>query len=97
MKKAVNVDQSVPTEGTDMSDVTDGPVFDANAEAAALKAHTKAIRKKRYQPSQLDRYRGELLQLHQAGVTAAELQRWLRAKKVKVVWSTVWRWLQKKT
>ena len=56
-----------------MSDVIDGPVFDANAEAAALKAHTKAIRKKRYQPSQLDRYRGELLQLHQAGVTAAEL------------------------
>jgi hypothetical protein len=78
-----------------MPDVPDGPVFDVEAEAAALKVRTKAIRKKRYQPSQLDRYRGELLQLHQAGVTAAELQRWLRAKKVKVVWSTVRRWLQK--
>lgn len=78
-----------------MPDVNDDPPFDANAEAAALKAHTKAIRKKRYRPSQLDRYRGELLQLHQAGVTPAELQRWLRAKKVKVVWSTVRRWLAK--
>lgn len=77
------------------SELTDPPVFDAVAEAAALRAHTKAIRKKRYSVSQLDRYRGELLQLHQAGVTATELHRWLRAKKVKVVWSTVWRWLQK--
>jgi hypothetical protein len=78
-----------------MTDTTDTPPFDAAAEAAALKAHTQAIRKKRYYPSQLDRYRGELLQLHQAGVTTAELQRWLRAKKVKVVWSTVSRWLHK--
>lgn len=78
-----------------MTDTNDNPPFDAAAEAAALKAHIQTIRKKRYSPSQLDRYRGELLQLHRAGVTAAELQRWLRAKKVKVVWSTVWRWLQK--
>ena len=56
-----------------MTDTTDTPPFDAAAEAAALKAHTQAIRKKRYYPSQLDRYRGELLQLHQAGVTTAEL------------------------
>lgn len=69
--------------------------FDVEAEAARIRAHTHAIRKKRYRPSQLDRYRGELLQLHQAGITPAELQRWLRAKKVNVVWSTVNRWLRK--
>ena len=73
----------------------DTPAFDVQAELAAIKAHTQLIRKKRYSPSQLDRYRGELLQLHRAGVTVAELHRWLRAKQVKVVWTTVWRWLQK--
>ena len=74
---------------------SDTPPFDVTAEVAAIKAHTQLIRKKRYSPSQLDRYRGELLQLHRAGVTVAELHRWLRAKQVKVVWTTVWRWLQK--
>ena len=60
-----------------------------------MRAHTRAIRKARYLPSKLDRYRGELLQLHRAGLTPAELHRWLRAKQVKVVYSTVQRWLQK--
>lgn len=68
---------------------------DADAEAARLRAHTRAIRKARYQPSKLDRYRGELLQLHRAGLTPAQLQRWLRAKQIQAAWTTVQRWLQK--
>ncbi len=89
------MNSTTPRQSTDPSDPLDQPPppFNAQAEAAALRAHTQAIRKKRYLPSKLDRYRGELLQLHQAGVTAAELHRWLRAKKVNVVPSTVRRWL----
>ncbi len=62
---------------------------------AALQAQTRRIRQVRYRPSRLDRYTGELLSLYQAGASAAELQRWLRARRIKVVLSTVTRWLEK--
>ncbi|WP_323107207.1 hypothetical protein [Klebsiella quasipneumoniae] len=58
-------------------------------------AQTRRIRQVRYRPSRLDRYTGELLSLYQAGASAAELQRWLRARRIKVVLSTVTRWLEK--
>ncbi|EID5629741.1 hypothetical protein ABV825_005128, partial [Escherichia coli] len=51
--------------------------------------------KKTYRKSRLDRYTGELLQLYRAGASAAELQRWLREKRIRVVLSTVTRWLAK--
>ncbi len=70
--------------------------FDTAAELAALQAQTRRIRQVRYRPSRLDRYTGELLSLYQAGASAAELQRWLRARRIKVVLSTVTRWLEKK-
>ena len=73
------------------------PEFDVQAELDALKTQTKVIRKRRYSRSRLDRYKGELLQLYRAGASAAELQRWLRRQRVKVAWSTVYRWLQKHT
>ncbi|MDP1166082.1 hypothetical protein, partial [Klebsiella pneumoniae] len=60
-----------------------------------LQAQPRRIRQGRYRPSRLDRYTGELLSLNQAGASAAELQRWLRARRIKVVWSTVTRWLEK--
>ena len=72
--------------------------FDVQTELSTLKAHTKTIRKRSYsaRKSRLDKYTHQLLALHQAGATAAELQRWLRAnKRVKVVHSTVLRWLEK--
>lgn len=69
--------------------------FDVDTEIKTLKEHTQTIRKKRYAPSRLDRYKGELLALHRHGVNPAQLQRWLRAKRIKVAWSTVSRWLQK--
>lgn len=72
--------------------------FDTAAELAALQAQTRRIRRirqVRYRPSRLDRYTGELLSLYQAGASAAELQRWLRARRIKVVLSTVTRWLEK--
>uniref|UniRef100_UPI001D0E46A9 hypothetical protein n=1 Tax=Klebsiella pneumoniae TaxID=573 RepID=UPI001D0E46A9 len=65
------------------------------AEWAPRGAQTRRIRQVRYRPSRLDRYTGELLSLYQAGASAAELQRWLRARRIKVVLSTVTRWLEK--
>lgn len=72
--------------------------FDVQTELSTLKAQTKTIRKRSYsaRKSRLDKYTHQLLELHQAGATAAELQRWLRAhKRIKVVHSTVLRWLEK--
>lgn len=69
--------------------------FDAKTELAALQQQTKTIRQRRYAVSRLDKYTGELLELHRAGATPAELQRWLRARRIRVVHSTVARWLTK--
>ncbi|EJG0918807.1 hypothetical protein VV97_22660 [Vibrio vulnificus] len=71
-------------------------MFDEKAETERLKQQTRIIRKKTYKrrKSRLDRYKGELLALQKEGCTTAELQRWLREKRIKVVHSTVARWLQ---
>ena len=69
--------------------------FDPHAELATLRQHTALIRKPRYARSRLDRHRAELLALHQAGATVAELQRWLRSQRIRVVHSTVARWVTK--
>jgi predicted GNAT family acetyltransferase len=72
--------------------------FDVQSELSALKAQTKTIRKRSYsaRKSRLDKHTHQLLALHQAGATAAELQRWLRTNnRLKVAHSTVLRWLEK--
>ena len=69
--------------------------FDPELEVKTLKQQTSMIRKTRYSRSRLDRYKGELLGLHRAGASCAELQRYLRQKRIKVVHSTVARWLLK--
>lgn len=69
--------------------------FDTQREMTKLREQTQTIRKKRYRKSRLDRHTGELLQLHRAGASAAELQRWLREKRIRVVLSTVTRWLSR--
>ena len=45
--------------------------------------------------SRLDRYALELLALHEAGATTAELQRCLLANHMRVHYSTVARWLRR--
>lgn len=67
--------------------------FEVHAAVAKLKSQTSTIRKKRFYQSRLDPYKGELFQLHNAGATTAELQRWLRTKRITVAWSTVSRWI----
>lgn len=69
--------------------------FDIDLEVKKLKLQTSIIRKTYYRKSRLDRYQGELLSLHRAGVSCAELQRFLRTKRIKVAYSTVSRWLTK--
>ncbi len=71
-------------------------MFDAHQEAEALRQQTRIIRKRLYsrRKSRLDQYKGELLALRREGCSIAELQRWLRKKRIKVVHSTVARWLE---
>ena len=74
---------------------SDANAFDAAAEAALLRAQTRSRRRPRYRRSRLDRYKGELLALHDEGCTTAELQRWLLARRVRVQHATVARWLRR--
>ena len=74
----------------------DGSTFDAAAEAARLKSDTRARRRRRRISSCLDRHTHELLALHDAGATVAELQRWLEARRVRVHQTTVGRWLRRR-
>ena len=72
--------------------------FEIHAELERLDQQKKLARlnrKKRYYKSKLDLYKGELLQLHRAGATTAELRRWLQEKRIHVVWTTVDRWVKK--
>lgn len=69
--------------------------FDPELEVKKLKKQTSIIRKTRFSKSRLDRYKGELLALKSSGASCAELQRYLRGKRVKVAYTTVSRWLAK--
>lgn len=72
--------------------------FDVQSELATLKAQTQSIRKRSYsaRKSRLDKHTLQILELHKAGATTAEIQRWLRSnKRVKVAHSTILRWLEK--
>jgi hypothetical protein len=75
--------------------MTDFEIYAALARLDQQKGLAKMNRKKRYYRSKLDLYQGELLQLHRAGATTAELQRWLQGKRIHVVWTTVDRWVKK--
>ena len=72
------------------------PAFDASAEAARLKAETRARRPRRLGRSRLDRHAHELLALADEGCTTAELRRWLSDRRVHVHHSTVARWLRRR-
>ena len=56
--------------------------FDVETELAKLKAETRELRQKRFKNSRLNAYRGELVTMYEEGATVAELQRWLKAKRI---------------
>ncbi|HGK7549022.1 TPA: hypothetical protein ACJ562_004813 [Klebsiella pneumoniae] len=72
-------------------------MFDAEMAVRQLQEETRLRRKKPYRRNQsrLDRYRVEILALKHHGASAAEIQRWLRQKRICVVLTTVTRWLEK--
>lgn len=74
---------------------SDSKTFDAAAEAARLREQTRARRRTRHAVSRLDRYASNSWALHDAGTTTAELQRWLRDRRVRVHHSTIARWLRR--
>ncbi|HAW93627.1 MULTISPECIES: hypothetical protein [unclassified Arsukibacterium] len=67
--------------------------FDVETELAKLKAETRELRQKRFKNSRLNFYHGELVKMRIKGATVAELQRWLKVKRISVAWTTVKRWL----
>ena len=75
--------------------LNDPAAFDAAAEAARLRAQTRARRRPRYGRSRLDRCKHELLALRGEGATTAEIRRWLLQRRIRVHHSTVARWLRR--
>lgn len=69
--------------------------FHPVTEVAKLRQQTRAIRQPRYSRSRLDKFAGELISLHAEGATIAELQRWLRKRRISVQYTTVYRWITK--
>ena len=72
-------------------------IFSALHEVKALKEQTKIIRKRSYsrRKSKLDKYGGELITMSKQGASHAELQRWLKKKRISVDRSTVCRFIKK--
>ena len=64
-------------------------------ELIKLQEQTKLIRKRNRPKSRLDKRKNELFRLHKAGASIAELQRYLKSKKIKVTYSTVYRFMHK--
>jgi hypothetical protein len=74
--------------------------FDPISELARLRQQDAITRKTSYRRrlSRLDHHTNELLGLHNAGASTAEIQRWLRREqRITVVFTTVSRWLAKHT
>ena len=71
--------------------------FNPAMEVEKLRSETQSRRKRNYshRTSKLDIYKGELLSMYQAGASGAELQRWLRKKRLKCALSTIHRYLKK--
>lgn len=63
------------------------------AELALIRQQRRMARRKRYYRSRLDRYRAEIATLRRAGATLAEIAAWLRRRRIKVVPSTISRYL----
>ena len=70
--------------------------FDANAILSALRRDAHLHVRRRYHRSRLDRHRAELVMLHKAEASFAELRRWLSScKRLKVSRTTIFRYLRK--
>jgi len=69
--------------------------FDAEKELAEIQSLRKKDKRKRFRASVIDKLKGEVLLLHQADASLTDIRIFLKKKRVKVVNSTIQRWLQK--
>ena len=68
--------------------------FDPFKELAAVKVHRTMQRRKSYRKSKLERYRAELVALHQAGASGQDLAVWLKINhRMKIHRSSIARYL----
>lgn len=70
--------------------------FDPAAEVARLAELQSIRRKKRLFKSKLDKFQHQILALHKAGASLAQIQIWLRQNSLKTSRSTISRWLHGK-
>lgn len=70
-------------------------MFDPESEILRIRSELAIRKKNRYCSSRLDRYKSEIVAMVGSGATPSEIQYWLRERNVKVVLSTVSRWLKK--
>ena len=70
--------------------------FNSRQELAQLQQLKKMSRKQRFSRSKLDPYTHQLSELRKAGATLADLQRWLRQRRVRVEHTTISRFLSKR-
>ena len=70
--------------------------FDVRQELVRLQQLKILSRKKRFSRSKLDPYTHQLSELRKAGATLADLQRWLRQRRVRVEHTTISRFLNKR-
>ncbi len=63
-------------------------------EIKQLKKQTKLMRKKRYYKSKLEPKRAKLLLMYSQDASIAEIQRWLLGERIKVNYSTVYRFIK---
>lgn len=70
-------------------------VFDAEKELAEIRSKRKMMKRKRFRSSALDKFKGEVLELHKADASLSDIRIFLKSKRVSVVNSTIQRWLKK--
>ena len=69
--------------------------FDALAELEEIKRKRKLSKRKRYSKSRIDKLDTEVLRLRDAGASLADIQIFLSKNRIRVVPSTIQRWLKK--
>jgi len=70
-------------------------MFDATSELAQIRKDRAIRKRKRYAKSKLDKFKFEVLSLRREGASLADIQIFLRDKKLVVALSSIQRYLKK--
>jgi len=69
--------------------------FDAASELDKIRQKRKVSRRKPYAKSKLDKFKFEILKLKSEGASLGDIRFFLHKNRIKVVPSTIQRWLKK--